>query len=421
MQKFFTFLLLFIATPIFAADWKQWRGPMQDGVSTETGLLESWPENGPELLWKTEILGAGYSNMSFHENMIFSMGDREGGCYLFAMNIENGKELWRLRVGDSGSNKGNTFPGPRCTPATDGNLVFAIGQFGDFVCAEAATGKELWRINVASRLGGNVTQGNDSGINWGFSISPIIDKNKVVLPIGGKDGTLIAFEKNPKEPKILWRSKDLTEGAAYTSIVPITLGGKRQYVLLTMEAISGIDPDSGNVLWTAAYPGKVAICSDPVCWNENENVCYLMAASGYGVGGFGYKVAFENGKYTVEQIWEQKRLESHHGGIVQLGGHFYLLTQRELTCVDPKTGNALWSNRSVGKGSIFAVDGKLIVRSEGPAGTLALVEASPSAYKEISRFEQPDRSNKNSWTYPIVYDGKMYIRDQNVLLCYKVK
>ncbi len=402
--------IVIVSTPVFAADWMQWRGPNHDGVSTETGLLNAWPEGGPKLLWKSENLGVGYSDLIFHDNKIFSMGDNGDASTLFALDIANGNRLWTAKVGEAGGN----YPGTRCTPATDGKLVFAIGQFGDFVCVEAETGKLLWKVNVASEYGGKYMS------SWNFSMSPIIDGDRVVLPIGGDNGAVIAFEKIAEGPKVLWQSKEITDEAAYTSIVPLTIDDKKQYIVLTAQRIAGLDPEDGKILWQAPFPGKVAVCSDPVYWMDGKDTCYLMASSGYGVGVRGYKVTAKDGLFAVEEIFSDAKLQSHHGGLVQVDGHVYMLTQRELVCVDPVSGEILWNNRSVGKGSIFAVDGKLIVRAEFGAGTVALVEATPEAYKEISRFDQPDRSDKNSWTYPQVYDGKLYLRDQNVLLCYMV-
>lgn len=418
----FSFLTIQSVLPISAAEWNQWRGAEHDGVSKEQGLLSSWPEDGPKLLWKVDRLGGGYSNFSFSDDMMFSLGDRGEDCFLYALNTKDGKEIWNLKVGRSGASQGNGFAGPRCTPATDGNLVFAIGQFGDLICAEAKSGKELWRVNTVDELGAvMMLNRGDTGFHWDFSISPIIDADRVILPIGGKDGTVIAFQRSGEAFKLIWRSKEIGDSAPYTSIVPVTISGVPQYLLFTDKRLAGLDAGTGKLLWSADREGKVAICSDPVYWLDGDDTCYLIASSAYNVGAHGFKVVGKDGRFEVEQIFENERLQSHHGGLVQVGGHYYFLTQNELVCVDPKTGDILWKDKSVGKGSILAVDGKLILRSEKGDGTIALVEINPKEYKEISRFSQPDRSDKNSWTYPLVRDGRLYIRDQGLLLCYEVK
>lgn len=416
-----TLLACLFVSYLSAAEWNQWRGPDHDGIPKETGLLKSWPDGGPKLLWRQNHLGGGYSNFSFSGGKMFSLGDRDGSCFLYALDEKDGKELWSLKVGAAGATQGNGFPGPRCTPATDGKLVFAMGQFGDFVCADAATGKEFWRCDVTKELGGHVMLNRgETGIHWNYAVSPILDGNRVVMPIGGKNGTIVAWEKSEKGPKILWRSKELTDAAPYSSAVPLDFGGVRQYLIFTDQRLAGLEAETGKLLWQIDRPGKVAICSDPVYLKDGD-ACYIIVSSAYNVGAHGFKLSAANGKFSVEQIYEDSKLQNHHGGIVEVGGHFYFLTQRECVCVDPKTGKTLWNNRSVGKGATMAVDGRLILRSEAGDGEIALVEPSPEGYKEISRFAQPDRSDKNSWVYPTVRNGRLYIRDQGLLLCYDLK
>ena len=417
-----TLFACFFVSYLSAAEWNQWRGPDHDGISKETGLLKSWPQDGPRLLWRQENIGLGYSNFSFSGGKIYSMGDFGDDCCLYALDEKTGKGIWRIKVGKAGASQGNGFPGSRCTPATDGKLVFALGQFGDFVCADAETGKEYWRCNVERDLGGHVMLNKgDTGIHWNFSMSPILDGDRIVMPIGGKAGTVVAWEKSKKGPKIIWRSRELTDAAPYTSVVPMDFGGVPQYLVFTDKRLAGLDAKTGKVLWQADRPGNVAVCSDPVYWMDGENTCYIIVSSAYGVGAHGFKVTTSDGKFSAERIYADSKLENHHGGIVQVDGHFYFLTQRECVCVDPKTGKTLWNHRSVGKGSVSAADGRLILRAEKGDGEIALVEPSPDGYKEISRFAQPDRTDKNSWVYPTVYGGRLYIRDQGLLLCYEVK
>lgn len=396
---------------VFAEDWTQWRGPHHDGQSRETGLLASWPAGGPKLLWSHEKMGVGFSNVAIVGDRIYSMGDFGDECYLYALDIKDGKGVWGTKVGNSGGN----YKGPRCTPAVDGNRVFAIGQFGDLVCADIKTGKKHWSVNVGSQWGGKIMSG------WNYSMSPIIDGNQVVLPIGGNQGTVIALDKNSNEPKLLWQTKEITDPAAYVSLVPVEIGGVKQYILRTENNLYGIAAANGKTLWRVESRGKIAVCSDPVYWKEGDTTCYILTSCAYDVGAFGFKVTGSGTNFKAERIYADVRTQSHHGGMVEVNGYFYLLTNSELVCVNPKTGEVLWKNRSVGKGSILAVDGKLIVRGESGEGVMALVEASPTGYKELGRFPQPNRTNANSWTYPTVVNGRLYIRDQHLLFCYMVK
>ena len=389
------------------SNWNQFRGPKHDNHAFSTGIAKSWPEGGPKLLWKIEGIGSGYSSVSFYGDKMFTMGDIDNQAYVFCLDRATGKELWKSNIGRGGDG-GGRYPGTLGTPACDGETVYAMSQFSDFVALDAKDGKVRWRKNTQSELGGSKMSG------WGYAMSPILDGDKILLPIGGEGGTLAAFRKSGE---LLWRSSQIKDPAAYTSAVPVTVGGVQQYLLLTGNNLVGISPADGKILWGATFPGQTAVCSDPVLCGD-----VIMASCHYNVGAYFYRLSKEGNNFKVFDFEGARTdLISHHGGIVAVGDHFYLLTNNDLACVEAKTGKTVWTNRSVGKGSIVYVDGKLIVRSEKGDGTIALVEATPSGYKELGRFDQPDRSDKNSWAYPVVVDGKLYIRDQNILLCYDLK
>jgi outer membrane protein assembly factor BamB len=420
LMKHLVCSLCFLALFSFAAiaqesNWNQFRGPHHNNHSATTGMAKSWGEGGPKLLWQIDTLGIGYSNISFFGDMMFTLGDVGEQCFVFALDRKTGKEIWKQPLGKSGTGTGaggrqaaNNSVGPLGTPACDGETVYTYSQYGDFAAFNMKDGKERWRKDIVNELGGNIMA------NWGISPSPILDGDKILLPMGGDGGTLGTFDKTGK---LLWRTTEIKEAMAYTSAVPVEIGGVRQYMLLTGTNIYGISPTDGKVLWKTEFPGRVAVCSDPVLCGD-----VVMAGCGYNVGAGFYRVAKEGDSFKASQIHFDASLISHHGGIVAVGDHFYLLSDRKgLTCVEAKTGNIVWENRSVGKGSLTFVDGKLICRSESGDGTIALVEASPAGYKELGKFNQPNRSSKNSWTYPVIVDGKMCIRDQGLLLCYDLK
>lgn len=386
-------------------EWNQWRGPKRDGLSPDTGLLKEWPASGPELAWKATGLGEGFSSVSFAGNRIFTMGDTGGECCLIALDLA-GKKLWAAPVGKPGG--GGGYPGPRCTPATDGTLVFGLGQHGDLACASAADGKIVWKKNLASDFGGRMMSG------WGYSESPLLDGNHLVCMPGGSRGTVLALNKATGTP--VWQSKELTDAAPYTSVVPVDFGGVRQYVVFTDQSVAGLAAANGQILWKAPRPGKTAVITTPIFKDG-----YLFVSSAYNVGHNGFRVSASGGKFQCEEIYSGRDMENHHGGLILVGDHVYGMDNRAMKCIELKTGKVLWQNRAVGKGSIAYADGHFVIRSEKGPGTIALVEASPEAYKEKGRFDQPDRSDKNSWPHPVIFGGKLYIRDQDVLLCYNVK
>ncbi len=395
----------------YASDWPQWRGPQRDGISTETGLLKQWPAGGPKLGWKTTGLGGGYSGVSVAAGRIYTMGDGADTSYVHALDEKTGRLLWSSKVGRTGGEDRNKYPGTRCTPTVDGNLIYATGQWGDLVCLEGATGKEVWRVNLASDLKGKMMSG------WGYSESPLVDGDNLIVCPGGRAGTMAALNK--KTGAVVWRSKDWTDDAAYSSVVVATIGGVRQYVQLTGESVAGVDPAKGKVLWKAPRKGRTAVIPTPVI---DGNFVYVT--SGYGIGCNIFRIDGAAGKFTAEQVYVGKEMKNHHGGVVKVGENVVGFSDGDgWTWQNMKTGEVAYKAeaKKLGKGSIVAADGMLYLRFESGGGTVVLLDAAKPGWDEKGRFEQPDRSQKNSWPHPVVANGRLYLRDQDVLLAYDVK
>jgi len=176
-----------------STDWPQWRGPRRDAVSTDRGLLQAWPKEGPPLLWTAKGLGRGYSSVSIAGGKIFTMGDRGKEQFLIALDLASQKELWAARVGQPWGDGG-----PRCTPTVDGDLVYGLSPHGDLVCVETASGKERWRKNLPRDFHGHMMSG------WGYSESPLVDGDKLICTPGGREATLVALNK--KTGEVIWRA-----------------------------------------------------------------------------------------------------------------------------------------------------------------------------------------------------------------------
>ncbi|HZL37974.1 MAG TPA: PQQ-binding-like beta-propeller repeat protein [Tepidisphaeraceae bacterium] len=399
-------LALGAATSVQAAigDWPQWRGPNRDDISTEKGLLKDWPQSGPPLAWKIKGMGVGYSTVSIADGKIFTMGDHGDSADVLALDM-TGKQLWTTRIGKAG---GSTAAGTRSTPTIDGDRVYALGQFGDLVCLEAGTGKLVWHKDLRKDLSG------DMG-GWGYAESPLVDGEKLICTPGGRQGTLAAFDK--KTGNLLWRSKDLTDGAQYTSLVPAEINGTHQYVVLTGASVAGISLN-GKVLWHAQRKGATAIVPTPIV---DGNLVYV--SSGYNIGCDLFKITGMGNDFEAEHVYHNKDMIIHHGGLIRVGDYVYGASDEKrgtLTCMEIKTGKVAWKNKSVGKGSVAYADDRLYVRSES-TGDLALVEATPDGYKQHGLLKQPDRSKEKAWAHPVIAGGKLYLRDIDVLLCYDIK
>jgi outer membrane protein assembly factor BamB len=293
--------------------------------------------------------------------------------------------------------------GPRGTPTLDGDLLYAEGGSGDLCCLEVATGKTVWHVNLVSDLGGGVP-------GWGYSESPLVLGDWVIVTPGGKKGTLAALDK--KTGKVVWRSEGDTEGAHYSSPVVAELGGVKQIVQMASKSTFGVRADNGKHLWayTNANNGTANICT-PIPWKD-----HVFASSNYGVGGGLVKIGTDGA--SASEVYFEKKMANHHGGIVRVGDHLYGFGGAGLICMDFLTGQIAWVNRSVSKGSLVYADGMLYCLGEGHQ--MALVEANPKEYKEHGRFKI-DNLGKPSWAHPVVAGGRLYIRNQERLAAYDVK
>jgi outer membrane protein assembly factor BamB len=250
---------------------------------------------------------------------------------------------------------------------------------------------------------------------WGFSGMPVVDGKSIILPTGGKGGDLVALDK--KTGKLVWRSAELADNIHYSSPLLVEIGGVRQIVQLTGASVAGVRASDGKLLWRAARKGRTAMIPTPI-YKDGE----VYVATGYGIGCNLFKVKAEGGKFSVDEVYANKDMINHHGGVILVDKYVYgFCDGKGWTCMDFDTGKVVWKNPGVGKGSAVYADGLLYLRAENGDGKVAIIDASPDGYKELSKFNPPDRSDKNSWPHPVVTGGRMYLRDQDVLQCYDVK
>jgi outer membrane protein assembly factor BamB len=408
------FAHVLVLVPAGAADWPQWRGPDRTDISKETGLLKNWPREGPRLLWTDANAGVGYSGPAIVGERLYTMGARDDTEYLYALDTKTGKEVWAAKVGPLFNNRWGD--GPRGTPTVEGELLYAIGGQGQLVCLETKTGKLRWQTNLKSDLGGQMMSG------WGYTESPLVDGDKLVCSPGGSKGTLAALDK--KTGKLLWRSKGLTDPAAYSSCIVAQVSGVRQYVQMTGKGVAGVAAKDGGLLWH--YPKdnyRTAVIPTPIFHDDS-----VYATAGYGAGCDRIKLTPEGkGGIKAEEVYSNKNMVNHHGGVVLVGEHLYGYSdsERAWICQEFKTGNIVWSEkRKLGKGSVTYADGHLYCYAESD-GTAVLIEASPEGWKESGRFKIPRETTVRSpsgkiWTHPVVANGRLYLRDQDLIFCFDV-
>jgi outer membrane protein assembly factor BamB len=396
---------------VLADNWPQWRGPNRDGVSSEKGLLKQWPKEGPKLVWHLKDIGAGYSTPSVVGDRIYLMSN-EGmdNEFVFALRASDGKRLWSTTLGKVGPNEGPQYPAARSTPTVEADVLYALGSDGDLACVATADGKVRWKRNLRSDFGGKPGK-------WAYAESPLIDGDALVCTPGGNDAAIIALNK--KTGDAIWKS--IIPGgdqAAYSSIIVAEIGGVKQYIQFLEKGLVGIDAKTGQFLWRydRTAQGSPANIPTPIAHNG-----YVYSAAGRSGGGL-IKVKGGDGKFEVEQVYFTPKLPTSIGGAVRIGDHLYGTTGQGLLSAEFASGNVKWQERSVGAASLCAAEGLLYLHGEN--GEVALVEASPEAYREKGRFtppDQPERGPSKAWTYPVVANGKLYVRDLASVWCYDVK
>lgn len=398
--------LLTIAGEINAEDWPGWRGEDRTDVSKESGLLQSWPDGGPEKVWMFEKAGKGYSGPAIVDGRLFAMGTRDDQTILFALNADTGEEIWATPFKSVLEN--NWGDGPRSTPSVVDGLVYALSGEGELICAKAEDGSIVWRKNMED-FGGKVP-------NWGYTESPLIDGDVIVTTPGGIDGTMLALDRMTGETK--WQSVDIDDRCHYASAIRAEHKGKPQYIQLTKSTVFGVSSEDGGLLWRSEWDGRTAVIPTPIYHDE-----HVYIASGYGVGCKLVSLKDEEPK----DAWKNKNMINHHGGVILLDGYLYgYCDGKGWSCQDIVTGETKWNEKkALGKGCIGYADGRFYCVDE-KKGDVVLIAATTDGWQENGRFrlspQTKIRADKGKiWTHPVISNGKLYLRDQDLIYCFDVK
>ncbi len=408
------FLLGVLSLAAGAADWPQWRGPGRNGISQESGLLKEWPKDGPRLLWRIADIGDGYATPSVVGTRLYILGNRGMDHeFIHALSVEDGKPLWSTRLGNVGSpNQEPPYPMARSTPTVDGDVLYALGSDGDLACLRTASGKLVWQKNLRSDFGGKPGK-------WAYSESPLIDGDVMVVTPGGAAATLVALNK--KTGEAIWKSAvPGGDPAAYSSAIAIEAAGHKQYVQFLDKGVVGVDAKTGQFLWryekTSTGPANIPT---PVFHDG-----YVYSANARRFGGGLVQLHASGEGVTAEEVYFERDVPNTLGGQVLLSGYLYGTNPKGPACAEFVTGKIKWQSPGVGPGAVTYADGNLYLHGEN--GDVALVEATPEAYREKGRFtpaSQPKRvrAKEMAWAYPVVANGRLYIRDLGTLWSYDVR
>jgi outer membrane protein assembly factor BamB len=415
---------LAVALPLaaLAADWPQWQGPDRNSVSKEKGLLQTWPKDGPPLVWTFKDAGTGFTAPAVVGGIVYSMGARGNDEYVFALD-DKGKQKWATKLGPVFDFAGNTWNlGPNATPSVDGDLVYALGSQGILVCVKKGDGGEVWRKDLPKELSAQVNPigGGPENMGWGFAWSPLVDGNKLIITPGGPKGLVAALDK--KTGNVLWQSKDVPAQATYSSPIAADIQGVRQYIALMETGVVGVSAENGDVLWEHKRRQKFPDVVIPTPINQGDQVF----VSAWGAGDELLKVEPEGKKFKAKAVYTKRDLASKVGGVVLVDKYVYgYHDTRDWKCVEFATGAVKWQSNQLGAGSMVYADGRLYVQSE-EGDVVALLDPSPEGFKEVSRFKLPETSKQRrprgmTWTHPVIADGHLYLRDQELIFCYKIK
>lgn len=384
-------------------DWPQWQGPNRTGLSTETGLLKAWPEAGPSPVWVSPNLGAGYGSMAIKGDRVLVQGVQGTESVVYSLNLADGKAVWWRALGTT--LKEGRGHGPRGTPTVDGDRIYALTENGDLACIKFSDGTVIWARNILKDFNGR-------NIKWLISESPLVDGNNLIVMPGGSGAGIVALDK--MTGKTVWTSKELSDEAGYASCMVSDIQGVRTIFGFTANAAVGVRANDGKLMWRYdRVANRVANITTPII---HDNKVFYTSAYDTGCALLDLKV--QGGEVKAQEIYFNRDMMNHHGGVVLVNGYLYGFSNNILTCMEFATGKVLWKDRSVGKGTLTYADGHLYLMGEN--NVVGLAEATPTGYKEKGRFPIADQGWP-SWAHPVVSGGKLFIRNQGVLTCYNIK
>ena len=402
-----------------AQDWPRWRGVNNDGISKETGLNLNWSEKKPPLAWTFREAGSGYAAPTIVGTTLYCQGAADGNDFAFALDTQTGKLKWKQILGsESVLERGN---GGRGSITVDREKLYLIRGTGQIHCLSATDGKIIWQKDFKADFNGKMMS------HWGYSESPLIDLNFVICTPGGEDGTMIALNKNTGA--VVWRCTEWADNSGYSSPIVAEIDGVRQYIQLAAKNVAGVSAKDGKLLWSSPVEGGRVSATIPTPIFFNNNMVYIT--NGYGVGCILLKITGTGEKFNAEVVYANKNLVNQHGGVVLINGHIYGLSEppiSSLVCQNVNTGEIVWSQKvdnEIVKGAVLAVNDRLIVQNERN-GFITIVAASPDGYKDFGKMEFPERTkiqtqDNSVWTHPVVANGKLYLRDHDLLFCYDLK
>ncbi len=400
---FSLFLFVYSACSAVGNEPSQWRGPQRAGIFDESGLLDAWPENGPELLWSFQGLGAGHTSAAIGNNRVYLTGMPDTMGVLYCLDLE-GTLLWQKTYGTEWH---VNYTGPRSTPVIAGDHVYLESGMGVVYCFDAQSGDIIWEADLLSRF-------DAENIQWGMTESLLVDGDHITCTPGGEEHNVVALNRSNGET--VWTSRGHREPAAYCSPILIDHNGTRLVVTMTATSIIGIDAATGEMYWRAEQMQRNKIHANSPLYSGG--VIYCSSASAPENSGTLALRLSEDGR-QVEQLWRNESLQNLMGGLVLVNGHIFGSTYRSKNwyAVNVSDGESTLLTRDFTNGVVVYADGLFYVYSE--SGEMALVKMDHETFEVISRFTVPLGTGEH-WAHPVIHNKRMYIRHGDALMVYDI-
>jgi outer membrane protein assembly factor BamB len=402
---FFLFVVIAFAQPI------QWRGLHRDGKFTDTGLLQKWPDAGPELLLKVEGIGKGYSSVVATDQYIFASGMIDTLDYLSCITPD-GQTKWKVAYGRSWA---KSFPDTRSTPTIEDDRIYIISGSGELVCLNVSDGAIRWKVNVDKDF-------EAEWHIWGVSESPLIVDDKVICTPGGAKTSVVAFDKMTGKP--VWQSESVGGPRSYVSPIIYEYKQFRYILAVTGTHLIALEPATGKVVWNFKYWDGEKWDQPGLIWTNTPT---FKGSDIFLSMGYDYRNAMvqmsEDGMSVTEK-WSNMTLDNHHHGLIELDGFIYGSnwennSKGKWVCMNWETGDVKYETEWANKGSLVYADGMFYILEE-KAGTVALVKPDQNNFEVISSFKLKGGSGPY-WSHPFIANGKMYLRHGDVLFVYNIK
>lgn len=379
------------------SDWPRFLGPAGNGISSEKGIRKNWSQQPPKALWKVDLSDQGYAGPAVANGKVFIIDHRGSQDVVRALDLKTGADVWTYAYEDTAS---ANYGFARSTPAISGGKVYTVSRLGVVHCLDEKTGKPIWSRDVVKDFSAQRP-------DWDITGSPVLDGDRLLLSPGGRNAAIVALHKDTGQT-LLQGGGDVKTG--YATPVVATIAGKKQYLAFTAKALVGVDASDGKTLWSVPWETS---------YDVNAATPIVLGDSVFITSGYGHGCALVDVTPNGASIrWQSRDLQSRFNTPVLVGNAVYGIGEPgNMVCLDPKTGKVHWRQPGFEFGGLMSVDG-VILAMDGRTGACVMVQATPEAYRELGRFTP---LGGQSWTAPIVAQGRLIVRNTKAIACFDLK